>query len=240
MRKTLLTTFYNEEYMLPWWLNHHKDKFDHGILVDYNSTDRSVEIIKEICPTWEIVPSRNQFFGAKECDDEIIDIEKEIEGWKVCLNITEFLIGDYSIMNDQPNQLIRIPCTVMVDKFPYEEINYEKPLVDQKYFGILYNEGGSQVRRPRGIHNKSTEQYPLGRHYNNHDTDKLQVLWYGWSPFNETVIARKLQIQTRIPESDKMRGFGSEHIVTRKQLIEIFNRRFAPAARDLSEVIINA
>ncbi len=239
MRKTLLTTFFNEEYMLPWWLNHHKNNFDHGVLVDYNSTDRSVEIIKEICPNWEIIPSRNQYFGAKECDDEVIDIEREIEGWKVCLNVTEFLIGDYSIMNDTPDQGIRISCSVMVDIFPNDVPVYDKPLIEQKSFGILFNEGGSQVRRPRIIHNKHSESYPLGRHYNQHDTEKLQVLWYGWSPFNETVIKRKLQIQTRSPEHDKMRGFGAEHITTRKQLIDTFNRRFAPIARDLSKEINN-
>lgn len=239
MRKILLTTFFNEEYMLPWWLKHHKDNFDHGILVDYNSTDRSIDIIKEICPTWEIIPSRNQFFGAKECDDEIIDIEKDIDGWKVCLNVTEFLVGDYSIMNDIPDQGIRIPCSVMVDKFPYNELTYEESLIKQKPYGIYHNEGGSQVRRPRIVHNKQNEQYPLGRHYSKHDTEKLQVLWFGWSPFNETVIKRKLQIQTRIPESDKMRGFGAEHITTRKQLIDTFNRRFAPIARDLSKEIGN-
>lgn len=233
MRKTLLTTFFNEEYMLPWWLEHHKDKFDHGILIDYNSNDRSVEIIKEICPDWEIVKSRNEYFGAKECDEEVIDIESSIEGWKVCMNVTEFLVGDYSIMNDIPDQGIRIPCNVMVDSIPNNIPNYEESLIKQKPYGIMYDKGGSQVRRPRIIHNKKSEQYPLGRHYSHHDTDKLQVLWYGWSPFNETSIKRKLQIQTRIPESDKNMGYGREHIVTRKQLIHIFNTRFAPIATNL-------
>ena len=62
MNKTVLTHFYNEEYLLPWWLDHHKKYFDHGILIDYASTDKSVEIIKEICPTWTEVKSKNEFF----------------------------------------------------------------------------------------------------------------------------------------------------------------------------------
>ena len=237
MRKTLLTTFFNEEYLLPWWLNHHKDHFDHGILVDYNSTDRSVEIINEICPEWTVIQSKNEFFGAIECDDEVMDIERGVEGWKVCMNVTEFLVGDYSIMDETPNQGIRIPCSVMVDLYPNEIPVYDKPLIQQKYHGILYNEGGSQVRRPRILHNKDSENYPLGRHYSRHDTEKMQVLWYGWSPFNETVIKRKLQIQSKIPETDKIRGFGSEHITTKKQLIHNFNIRFAPAAKNISKEI---
>jgi hypothetical protein len=47
--KTVISHFYNEEYMLPWWLKHHRQYFDHGILIDYGSTDKSLDIIKKIC-----------------------------------------------------------------------------------------------------------------------------------------------------------------------------------------------
>ena len=98
--KTVISHFYNEEYMLPWWLSHHRQYFDHGIMINYDSTDRSVEIIKEYCPTWEIVQSRNREFGAKACDAEVNDYERKVQGWKICLNTTEFLVGDYSSLND--------------------------------------------------------------------------------------------------------------------------------------------
>ena len=29
MYKTIISNVWNEEYLLPWWLNHHKDLFDH-------------------------------------------------------------------------------------------------------------------------------------------------------------------------------------------------------------------
>ena len=95
MKKTLLCHFYNEEYMLPWFLNHHKQIFDHGVMIDYHSTDRSVEIIRELCPTWDIVTSRNPNFQADTIDTEVNDIEAGIDGWKICLNVTEQLIGNY-------------------------------------------------------------------------------------------------------------------------------------------------
>ena len=46
-QKTVLCHFYNEEWILPFWLKHHREIFDHGIMIDYNSTDRSVEIIRD-------------------------------------------------------------------------------------------------------------------------------------------------------------------------------------------------
>ena len=98
MKKTILCHFRNEEWMLPWFLNHHKQMFDHGIMIDYHSTDNSRAVIKKICPDWEIVTSRNPDFQADNIDTEVNDIERDIDGWKICLNVTEQLIGDYSLM----------------------------------------------------------------------------------------------------------------------------------------------
>ena len=30
----LFSHIYNEEYLLPFWLNHHKNIFDHGVIID--------------------------------------------------------------------------------------------------------------------------------------------------------------------------------------------------------------
>ena len=45
---TIISHFYNEEYLLPFWLNHHKKYFTNAIMIDYDSTDNSVDIIKKI------------------------------------------------------------------------------------------------------------------------------------------------------------------------------------------------
>ena len=99
MYKTIISHFYNEEYLLPWWLEHHKKYFNHGIMINYASTDNSVSIIRQICPDWTVINSRNQFFDAKLIDDEVSDVESTVNGWKTCLNTTEFLVGDYSLLN---------------------------------------------------------------------------------------------------------------------------------------------
>ena len=50
---TVISHFYNEEYLLPWWLMHHTKLFDHGILINKGSTDRSAQISKRFAPYWE-------------------------------------------------------------------------------------------------------------------------------------------------------------------------------------------
>ena len=70
---------------------HHTKLFDHGILINRGSTDRSVEICKLFAPHWEIRDSKVLEFDAVLVDQEVMNIEKEITGWKMVLNTTEFL-----------------------------------------------------------------------------------------------------------------------------------------------------
>ena len=237
MYKTIISHFYNEEYILPWWLEHHKKYFNHGIMINYTSTDNSVSIIKQICPDWTIINSRNEFFDAKLIDDEVSDIESAVSGWKTCLNTTEFLVGDFSLLNNTPNQEITMPCFIMVDAEPEVLPSYDKSLIEQKYYGIHYHGRDPLARRPRLIHNKTRVDYPLGRHYPDFITDKLKVLWYGWSPFNKRTLDRKLQIQNRIPDTDKARGFGTQHIADEETLNQIFRRDYFPFAVNLKSEI---
>jgi len=246
MKKTLLCHFYNEEYMLPWFLNHHKQIFDHGIMIDYHSTDRSQEIIKEICPTWTIVTSRNKDFQADNIDTEVNDLEAGIEGWKICLNVTEQLIGDYTLMDDNPRQIL-VPSIFMVDCDRDRGVTHDLPLYEQKFDGFIFSDSRENFfeRRSRSLHSipvhyppQSTQECMApGRHYNTYNTDQLVTLYYGWCPFDEGTLARKLQIQTQIPWIDRQRGWGFHHITNKETLTYRLENEFVPRARDLTEDI---
>jgi hypothetical protein len=68
--------------------------FDMAMLIDYKSTDRSLEIIRNEAPkTWQIVPSRNKNFEATLVDNEVVDYEKmHPNAWKIALHLPEFLV----------------------------------------------------------------------------------------------------------------------------------------------------
>lgn len=246
MKKTLLCHFYNEEWMLPWFLNHHKQIFDHGIMIDYHSNDRSVEIIKEICPTWEIVTSRNNDFQADMIDVEVNEIERQIDGWKICLNVTEQLIGDYSIMDDEPKQLL-IPSVFFVDCDRQNPVTHDKPLYEQKTDGFMFSDSAQNFfeRRSRSLHNVPVH-YPAqstqacmapGRHWNSYNTDKLVTFYYGWCPFDDGQLGRKLQIQTQIPLIDRQLNRGFHHITNKETLTWRLENEFIPRARNISKEI---
>jgi hypothetical protein len=223
---TILTHFYNEEFLLPHWLKHHSKLFDHGILVNYASTDRSVEIIKELTPTWEIHDSVNQMFDAILCDKEIMEYERTVTGWKMVLNVTEFLFT-----NDLKEKLrnLRKNNTSMVrsigyqinDNYEEEEFDNDKPLILQRFHGKI------DEWRYRMIHCHEDGGYSVGRHWDTpelkqnpfnktHYTrvpisdDNLYTFWYKFAPYKQQV-PRKIQISPRIPNSDKEKKFGWQH-----------------------------
>ncbi len=243
MRKTLLCHFYNEEYMLPWFLNHHKQIFDHGVMIDYHSTDRSVEIIKEICPTWDIVTSRNPDFQADKIDYEVMDLEKSIDGWRICLNVTELMIGDYSILDDQTPKQYLLPSMFFVDCDRQNPVDTQIPLYEQKFHGFDFwgsyttrrATANFRERRARSIHNVPI-QYPVpGRHFEEYTTDQLVIFYYGWCPFDDQALARNLQIQTQIPLIDRQRNWGFHHITNKETLTYRLEHEFIPRSRDLTE-----
>lgn len=225
MNKTVISHFYNEEYLLPWWLSHHKKYFDHGIMIDYHSTDRSREIIREICPDWEIRTSRNPDFDAINCDAEVRDIELSITGWKSALNTTEFLIGNYQRLNDVPDQQLVVGSFVMVDhaeQEPVAQVTHDRLLWEQRTWGYTWDWAhthGVGHRWGRSIHNTPTVTYPVqaGRHLFDINCTDLVILWYGYSPDTPEMWQRKMQIGQRTSQRDAQLGMGVHHKKTMQE-----------------------
>ena len=163
-KKTILCHFYNEEWILPFWLKHHRDIFDHGIMINYHSTDRSCDIIREYCPTWQIVESTNPDFTPTPVDREVEQYEKDLVGWRVALNATEFLTGNYSHLDDRTDHTqIFVGQWMFIDTERRDEpshLNVNVPLYYQRTrgYGIVNDFSknqsyGSVPRAPRSIHN---------------------------------------------------------------------------------------
>ena len=150
--------FYNEAYLLPWWLKHHREIFDHGVLIDYASTDSSADICRDLVPGWEVVQSENAHFSAILCDFEVMKHEQRFASdWKIALNTTEFLMApelsnfeQYVLKNNFTG--LRMPGAIMIDTEPGEVPDPERPLVQQKHAGVwekAFNYNSARI--PEGL-----------------------------------------------------------------------------------------
>ncbi|GLX69408.1 glycosyltransferase family 2 protein [Paenibacillus glycanilyticus] len=237
---TLISHFYNEEYLLPWWLAHHVPLFDHGILINRRSTDKSVEWIRKLAPHWEIRDSKVPDFHAVDVDNEVMDLEKTVQGWKMVLNTTEFLVGRYGkqlfpIMDRLGGQMYGIRTITMVDPDGYyNDPVYALPLVKQRYHGVFPS--ASNLYANRFIHKHKSGHYTAGRHWTTRAHEVLLqptfIFKFSYSPWTNPMRARKLQIGPTIPESALRRNMGSHHPMNAKEL-ELQYLSYAAVTGDL-------
>ncbi len=254
MRRIVITHFFNEEYLLPWWLQHHRPLFDHGVLIDYHSTDRSVEICRDLVPGWEVITSENADFSGILCDFEVMKHEQRFPGcWKIALNTTEFLVAPALpemerrvLANDMSG--VRLPGAIMVDAQPSDAPDYDRPLVEQKRTGIwestidfraLKIPGLTFPTRNRLYHRFDIGAYFPGRHAShlpgqiNGSPEFAAIWWYGFSPWTDAFKRRKLGIDARRPTFDRKHGMGIQHKVNTPEL-DLRWSHLVPMASDLA------
>lgn len=262
---TVITHFFNEERMLQWWLPHHLQYFENGILINHSSTDRSVDVCRDLAPNWKVVNSQLETFDAINNDFEVMQYEASVNGWKMALNVTEFLIcpgfekklGDFE---GEDKWGFRTQGVIMVDEKPDVSPLVQEPLVNQKRYGFIEekkrfrfskHEGygqltlnGVRVKRPhrqRLVHRYLTGAYTPGRHSSHRNAEGPQhgafVLWYGFCPWDKTARDRKLQFAARIPKTDRSVGMGTQHLMSKHQFDNDYTANLK-LARDLSRIII--
>lgn len=225
----LTTHFFNEEMLMPYFVKHHAPIFDSVTAINHRSTDKSVEIIRELAPHWKVVNTTMVDFTAALLEPEVHFWEDQAKAdFKLVLNTTEFVFDpDFRehvicLMNypgaDKSPRALGLGSYIMVDK---EELPLDdKPLWKTRTWG--YKDPG-HVRRKRYLHNTTNGQYHLGRHGTNlpsFNVEAVSLQWFGWSPYPQCR-ERKLQIQTQIG-SDRINNLGWEHIQTEESLTNFY------------------
>jgi hypothetical protein len=214
-------------------------------MIDYNSTDRSREIIKEICPTWQIVTTRNAYFESAAIDREVEDYEAELSGWRMTLNVTEFLYGNVGqLVDTEPCQKF-VSNYVFVDPMCNSEPDQCRPLHEQCHWGYYESSSPTHilntgVRCSRSIHNhKINYHYAGGRHWNQLSSfDDLAIFYYGYAILNERSLARKLQIKSKM-SAEELKVVGANHpnTLSNNQFLANIDHYHRPRCEDLSEKI---
>ncbi|WP_206956047.1 glycosyltransferase family 2 protein [Trinickia acidisoli] len=252
--RTVISHFYNEAYLMPWWLKHHLPLFDYGILIDHGSTDESVDIIRTMAPHWRLVRSTLLTFDSLLTDFEVMTYERDVPGWKIVLNTTEFLMPACDLAAVEAQTLGEgrkgLACSgvICVDEDPSTAPDPARSLLLQKHWGIddnliLETEDRLAIgltfepERNRFYHCSPIGAYQPGRHHSYHVDSAhryldLMVFYYNYAPWNDRVIARKLQIRARCSRDDLKRGWSAKHTKDIASLEKDYDR-IRPHAVDL-------
>lgn len=221
----------NEELLMPFFIMNHAPLFDKVIMIDYESDDHTLKIIDRFAPpSWEVIPSSTgSVFGAKLCDKQVVDVERQYPGdWLLALTTTEFLVApqlrkSLSIDFEKEKSYITKISTFMIDgnntKAP---LSYSRPLPAQRQMGKLsrkYN---------RHIHYNTTDkyQYGLGRHHYvgagaEHKHLDAFIMKFGFAPWPE-VRERKMNVGKTISKKDIRWRLGGQHTLrTNRTYIEM-------------------
>lgn len=169
MKTTLITNVLNEEFFITPFLRHHRHLFDHGIIIDYGCTDKTIEIAKKIVPKWDIVsPKVPRFHGHGDVEN-IHHVEKDVVGWKMALNVTEFIFTHdlKSILEEFENSFphgvgLRTDGICCVDKIEdTNKFNPEIPLLLQKTNGYFETDLIKKPTNELGDHLKNKKNFIL-------------------------------------------------------------------------------
>lgn len=236
--RLVVSHFYNEAYLLPWWLRHHREIFDHGVLIDSHSTDESAEICRDLVPHWEVVRSERPNFAAIMADFEVMKHEARFPGaWKIALNTTEFLVAPgltelEAFLLSEDLIAAALPGAILVDDAPDDPPDPGFPLTEQKRSGIWEDRfdfqaaaipGLKRPRRSRVYHRYFIGAYSPGRHISHlpgqhrSSRDQAAIWWYGYSPWSSAFKQRKLQIAPTLDGFDVRHGWSRQHVASLRE-----------------------
>jgi hypothetical protein len=185
-----------------------------------------------------------------------MEMAARVEGFKTCLNTTEFLLSSRSL-SEIEKDLTKggeeksgrfTSAFIMVDPFRSDpEFAENIPFIFQKSYGIKETPHNQALRvsldlpkitRGRFYHNHLIGGYTPGRHGSSYCINMtplpdLAVLWYGYSPWTSQAIERKTRIGGTVSATDKSFGRGLHHVNSTIQNLESRWRLLQPVAASL-------
>ena len=236
---TVITHFYNEEYLLKFWLRHHVERFNHGILLNYSSTDNSLDVVRQMAPHWKVIDIFDKYFDAEKLEEYIFAQDVQLTGPRISLTVAEFFIGDLSVATTKD---LIVPSVELLALPEQGEFDGNLDFHSQVPWGIHYISNWSgRAKRGRLLTNRPFRHEP-GRHFPvQGGAESCLIYRVGSCLVSEAMVNRRLQIQDRISNEEIEKGFGSQHTdngkgLTRESLIASVERDFSFAS-DLSSLI---
>ena len=233
---TLVTHFRNEEMLMPFFIIQHAPLFDRVVAIDFLSSDRSAQMLRDYAPaSWRVVKSETgQEFDAARTDAQVMAWERKYpDDWVIALTTTEFLIHPhvrldlYRRQKTSTGPLILVNPSIVMVGYDGVPLKHFTSLIKQRYVfrpGSHWEPGGQKSLVDRVFHYGTSDHYTYttGRHTYVPQPGKPKdapdppnpdgfIAKWSWTPWPEQGL-RKIEMGRTISAGDKQHGLGSHHI----------------------------
>lgn len=226
MKTELIVSCYQEEFLLPFFLKHYEGVSRITFLFGYDSTDKSLDIIKE----WADKHPETDVFLADGTEregindqlriDRINELYKKSEAdWVILLDVDEFIIGiDEEYLMAIPKEYNYLSCKVfqMHTHVTDKPLDVNIPVHKQRRHGYEYNHGRPVILR--GKHNLTLE---IGKHSIHGDKREYphKPIMLHWQMIDKDVcLNRRLKDRKpRFSNLNKQRGWGIHEVNNTEQ-----------------------
>lgn len=236
MKINVVSMWYNEEILAPLFLKHYEYANHIHIIVDADTTDNTVDIIKSFPNT-----SFSYYKPVDMLDDQIkVNLVKEVYDrqdcdWCLALDSDEFLFLDKntsnisSLLETVPQEFNTVRMHLW-DVYPHitdGPINYTQSIMEQRIHGEL-NRSGS-YHKPNIVRGKQSIYWTPGFHSilgKVREYSNLEIMGTHWRNADEEFTVNRLikYRKNRFSQNNLRSGFGVEYFnLTEKQIRDTFD-----------------
>lgn len=225
---TIYTLTYNEEVLIPFFISHYKKNFPNCkiIIYDNESTDRTVEIAKEMgC---EI---RTYLTGNKLSDTDYLKIKNNVwkessTDWVIVCDCDELIsLNQNELINEENNK------TNIIKPIGYSIMNHNEDFkVDELSMGfrdygfdkcVLFNKKFiEEINYGPGCH--QCNPLPKNGESIKFNTNEYKLLHYKYLSPTYTVNRHKM-FGDRLSEENKQRGWGIHYTFSSESIIKFYD-----------------
>lgn len=212
---TIYTITYNEELMLPYFINHYRNSFPNCKIVVYDneSTDNTVAIaLKHDCEV-RTYKTNNQI-------NDIVYLQiknncwKESKGWVIVADCDELILVNENDLQKETSSILKFQAYNMVNHFDNLDIYQIAHGVRSKSYDKFYCFDASRIKNIHynaGCHSAA----PIG------DVVYSDTVYYAfhYKYINlNYMIKRHAMFAKRLSEENKKRGYGAHYLYPKEQI----------------------
>ena len=234
MKITVISQWYNDEFLAPFFLKHYSYADEIVVLMETDTNDSTREILLDhVYSGWNITLWEVHCPGGHDDRCKVDNVNQWAssidEGWIIPVDSDEFVFPEFH--EDIRNFLSRQTADVVMAQYYYVyrhvtegELDPEKDVISQRVHGQDMGEGNNYYKYTKvGAYRVGKGiELTIGYHgfIGDHPISKERFIGSHWNMADEKIARRRLVSRDRMSENNKKHGYGRHNFhITEEKLM---------------------